>query len=286
MGNLPYSNTIESQDNAHFMSFSIEGKTAIITGAANGIGLAVAKHFIEQGANVMLTDMDEDKLEAECNAIDSDRGHFFAGDLRQRLTIANLQSATISSFDSIDILVNASRQVLPSNPLDAKEDSFEALFQQNVLTNLRLTQSVARLMIKSAKNNGDALGNTIGSIVNLSSIASDRTHPNLLAYSVSCAALNQMTRSLAVSLAKDRIRVNAIAIGSVMSANLQQALRSDDDLHDQITDVTPLGRIAEAKEVAEVAQFLATDSSSFITGQVLNVDGGRTLIDPLHTAVH
>ena len=71
-----------------------------------------------------------------------------------------------------------------------------------------------------------------------------------------------------------------------MSANLQQALRSDDDLHDQITDVTPLGRIAEAKEVAEVAQFLATDSSSFITGQVLNVDGGRTLIDPLNTAVH
>lgn len=268
------------------MSFSVEGKTAIVTGAANGIGLAIAKHFIEQGANVMLADMDEEKLEAECQAINSDRGQFFAGDLRQRLTIANLQSATISSFDGIDILVNASRQVLPSNPLDAKEDSFEALFQQNVLTNLRLTQSIAKIMIKQAKAKGDTESNTIGAIVNLSSIASDRTHPNLLAYSVSCAALNQMTRSLAVSLAKDRIRVNAIAIGSVMSANLQQVLRNDDDLYDQMISITPLGRIAEAKEVAEVAQFLATDSSGFITGQVLNVDGGRTLIDPLNTAVH
>jgi 7-alpha-hydroxysteroid dehydrogenase len=206
--------------------------------------------------------------------------------LRQKLTIANLQSATIDAFDRIDILVNASRQVLPSNPLDAKEDSFEALFNQNVLANLRLTQSVAKVMIKQAKADADITSNNIGSVVNLSSIASDRTHPDLLAYSVSCAALNQMTRSLAVSLAKDRIRVNAIAIGSVMSANLQNVLRQDDDLRERMTNITPMGRIAEAQEVAEVAQFLATDSASFVTGQILTVDGGRTLIDPLDTAVH
>lgn len=268
------------------MSFSIQGKTAIVTGAANGIGLAIARHFVLMGANVMLADMDEDKLEAECKNINSDSAQFFGGDLRQKLTIANLQSATIDAFDRIDILVNASRQVLPSNPLDAKEDSFEALFNQNVLANLRLTQSVAKVMIKQAKADADITSNNIGSVVNLSSIASDRTHPDLLAYSVSCAALNQMTRSLAVSLAKDRIRVNAIAIGSVMSANLQSVLRQDDDLRERMTNITPMGRIAEAQEVAEVAQFLATDSASFVTGQILTVDGGRTLIDPLDTAVH
>jgi 7-alpha-hydroxysteroid dehydrogenase len=268
------------------MSFSIKGKTAIVTGAANGIGLAIARHFIDQGANVMLADMDEDKLVAERDAIGSDQAQCFAGDLRQKLTIANLQSATIDAFDRVDILVNASRQVLPSNPLEAKEDSFEALFQQNVLANLRLTQSTAKLMINQAKEQEDDTSNTIGTVVNLSSIASDRTHPDLLAYSVSCAALNQMTRSLAVSLAHDRIRVNAIAIGSVMSANLQSVLRKDDDLRDEMTKITPMGRIAEAQEVAEVAQFLAAGSSSFVTGQIVTVDGGRTLIDPLNTAVH
>lgn len=268
------------------MSFSIKGKTAIVTGAANGIGLAIARHFIDQGANVMLADMDEDKLCAESEALGSQQAQCFGGDLRQKLTIANLQSATIDAFERVDILVNASRQVLPSNPLDAKADSFEALFNQNVLANLRLTQSVAKLMIKQAKADRDSTSHTIGSVVNLSSIASDRTHPDLLAYSVSCAALNQMTRSLAVSLAKNRIRVNAIAIGSVMSANLQNILRQDDNLRDQITAVTPLHRIAEAQEVADVAQFLAADSAGFITGQILTVDGGRTLIDPLDTAIH
>ncbi|MBE9476718.1 MAG: SDR family oxidoreductase [Proteobacteria bacterium] len=268
------------------MSFSIKGKTAIVTGAANGIGLAIARHFIDQGANVMLADIDEDKLCAESAAIGSERAQCFGGDLCQKLTVANLQSATIDAFDRIDILVNASRQVLPSNPLDAKEDSFEALLKQNVLSNLRLTQSVVKLMIRQAKTDGDTSSNTIGTVINLSSIASDRTHPDLLAYSVSCAALNQMTRSLAVSLAKDRVRVNAVAIGSVMSANLQEVLQEDDDLRDRVIAITPMGRIAEAQEVAEVVQFLAAGSSSFVTGQILNVDGGRTLIDPLETAVN
>jgi len=266
------------------MSFSIEGKTAIITGAANGIGLEIARHFSDQGANVMMADMDECKLTTEVKAINGSDSNVrcFAGDLRQKLTVANLLSATIDAFDRIDILVNASRQVLATNPLDPKEDGFELLFQQNVLANLRLTQAVSKRMIKQASDADE----TVGSIVNLSSIASDRTHPELLSYSVSCAALNQLTRSLAVSLAKEHIRVNAIAIGSVMSASLQERLKVDPKTRSAMIDITPLGRIADASEIAEVAQFLASDSSGFITGQIITVDGGRTLIDPLDTAVH
>ncbi len=266
------------------MSFSIEGKTAIITGAANGIGLEIARHFADQGANVMLVDMDEEKLQTEVTAIpgNGDKVRSFSGDLRQRLTIANLLSATIDAFDRVDILINASRQVLATNPLDPKEDGFELLFQQNVLANLRITQTIAARMIKQAKEDAT----TVGSIVNLSSIASERTHPELLSYSVACAALNQLTRSLAVSLAEERIRVNAIAIGSVMSASLQDRLKGDPETREAMVAVTPMGRIADASEIAEVAQFLASDSAGFITGQVLTVDGGRTLIDPLDTAVH
>jgi len=268
------------------MSFSIQGKTAIITGAANGIGLAIAKHFAAQGVNVMMADIDEEKLDIELALITADHDNVksFAADLRQKLSLANLLSATIDEFDRVDILINASRQVMASDPLEPKNDGFEALFKQNVLSNLRLSQLVAKRMLQQAEDDpsdGDA-----GAIINLSSIASERTHPDLLAYSVSCAALNQMTRSLAVSFADQGIRVNAIAIGSVQSANLQDLLDEDPELRGSMEKATPMGRIAEAKEVAEVAQFLASASSSFVTGQIVTVDGGRTLIDPLDTAVH
>lgn len=266
------------------MSFSLDGKTAIITGAANGVGLEIARHFSDQGANVMLVDRDEDKLAEEAESIAGGAARYFAGDLREKLTIANLLSATIDAFDSVDILVNAARQVLPSNPLDAREDHVEELIQQNVLTTLRVTQAVARRMIAQAEDaDPDAQA---GAIVNLSSIAAERTHPELLGYSVSTAALNQLTRSLAVALAPERIRVNAIAIGSVMSASLEARLREEPAMRNQTVRVTPMGRIAEAREVAEAAQFLATSASRFVTGQVLTVDGGRSLIDPLAPAAH
>lgn len=268
------------------MSFSLEGKTAIITGAANGVGLEIARHFSDHGANVMLVDMDEAKLEAEAGAIDGDGENvrFFTGDLREKLTVANLLSATIDAFDGIDILINASRQVLPSNPLDPRDDHFEELFQQNVLANLRVTQAVAKRMLAQEKDTPSE--GSIGAVVNLSSIAADRTHAELLAYSVASAALNQMTRSLAVAFADQRIRVNGIAIGSVMSASLQSRLKDDPEVRAATLAATPLGRIAEAREVAETAQFLATDASGFMTGQIVTVDGGRSLIDPLEAAAH
>ncbi len=269
------------------MSFSIAGKTAIVTGAANGIGLAIARHFVDKGANVMFADMDEEKLLSETDAIATDDHsvRYFAGDLRKKLTLANLLSATIDEFDRVDILVNAARQVLLSDPLKADADAFETLLQQNVTANLRLSQLIAKRMIKQGETDESDDGD-IGSIINISSIASRRTQPELLSYSVSCAALDQLTRSLAVALAGHRIRVNAVALGSVMSASLRNALKDVGQSRDEIARCTPLGRIAEAKEAAEAAQFLASAGSGFVTGQILTVDGGRTLIDPADAPMH
>ncbi|MFW2589168.1 SDR family NAD(P)-dependent oxidoreductase [Sagittula sp. SSi028] len=266
------------------MSFSIEGKTAIVTGAANGVGLAIARHFAEKGANVMLADMDEAQLCKECDKSDEDSNiKYFAGDLRERLTMANLLSATLDAYDRVDILVNGSRQVLASDPLDPDDDTMELMLSQNLTNAYRLSQMVAKRMIKQAEQQPEG---QVGAIVNLSSIAARRTHPNLLAYSVSCAAMDQMTRSLAVALAPSRIRVNAVAFGSVMSTSLKQVLKENRDLRPLIEAHTPLGRIASARELTETVQFLASDSSGFMTGQVMTVDGGRTLLDPVAAPIH
>jgi 7-alpha-hydroxysteroid dehydrogenase len=270
------------------MSFSIAGKTAIVTGAANGIGLAIARHFHAQGAHVMCADMDEEKLAAEIGGAAQDETsniRYFAGDLRQKLTIANLLSATIDAFDGVDILVNASRQVVPCDPTVAKEDKVEYLLEQNLMTSLRMTQQVSKWMRTHSKR-GENPQAPVGSIVNLSSIAARRTHPSLMAFSISSAAVDQMTRSMAVALAPHGIRVNAVAFGSVMSASLHDILSENDEYRAEIIEKTPLGRIASATEVAETIQYLASEGSGFMTGQILTVDGGRTLVDPVRTPAH
>ena len=265
------------------MSFSIDGKTAIVTGAANGVGLAIGRHFLEQGANVVFADMDEDRLRSEVDLGDGEGpARIFSCDLRQKLSIANLLSATMDAFERVDILVNAARQMAISDPLDPENDAVEELLQQNLIAALRLSQATAKKMIKQA---GDGDG-PAGSIINLSSIAARRTMPELLGYSISTAALDQMTRSLAVALAPKRIRVNAVAFGSVMSASLKDALSENRDYRDDIVGHTPLHRIASPEEVSSAVQYLASDASSFVTGQIITVDGGRTLIDPVAAPAH
>ncbi len=269
------------------MSYSITGKTAIVTGSANGIGLAIARFFVDKGANVMFADMDEAKLEAEVGEEARAEGavRMFAGDLREKLCITNLLSATMDAFDRIDILVNASRMMRTSDPLNLAADAVEEMLQQNLMTSLRMSQMTAKRMIAAADRTPDRTG-PVGVIVNLSSIAAHRTQPQLLGYSIACAAVDQMTRSLAVALAPKGIRVNAVALGSVMSASLQHALKDAPDDRGLIEAGTPLGRIAPATELVETVQFLASDASGFMTGQILTVDGGRCLIDAVSAPSH
>jgi 7-alpha-hydroxysteroid dehydrogenase len=270
------------------MSFSIAGKTAIVTGAASGIGLAIARHFADKGANVMFADMDEDRLDAEIGEEARGDGPIrsFAGNLCEKLAISNLLSATFDAFDRVDILVNAARRMALSDPLSADADAVADLFRENALSGLRLTQMTAKRMMHWAEKNAVEPGTPLGSIINISSVAVRVTQPELLGYSVSCAAIEQMTRSLAVALAPKGIRVNAVAIGSVMSGSLQHALKDDATARQKIVAHTPLGRIAAPDELAETVQYLASDASGFMTGQVVTVDGGRSLMDSVRFAAH
>lgn len=275
------------------MSYSIAGKTAIVTGAANGVGLAIARHFADLGANVVCADRDEERLLGEWGANPDDEGEdttntrIFAGDLREKLTIANLLSATIDAFERVDILVNASRQVLLADPLDADDDAVKILLNQNLMANLRLSQLVARRMIQQGEDLDEEDTQTpLGAIVNLSSITATRTQPGLMAFSIASAAQDQLTRSMAVALAPHRIRVNAVAFGSVMSASLRNAIREAGETREDIINGTPLGRIASAHEVAESVQFLASEGAGFMTGHIMTVDGGRSLLDAVGNPAH
>ncbi len=267
------------------MTFSIAGKTAIVTGSANGVGLAIGRHFLAEGANVVFADMDEGQLEHELGTADkeSDNYRTFACDLRKKLSINNLLSMTIDAFERVDILVNASRQIMLSDPLDPAKDNVETLLNQNLMTSLRLTQQISKRMIKQGENQEEG---QVGSIINLSSISARRANADLLAYSISTAALDQMTRSMAVALAPHRIRVNAVAFGSVMSASLKHQLKEHGEYRSDIVENTPLGRIAGPGEVSDAVQYLASEASGFVTGQIITVDGGRTLIDPASSPAH
>ena len=265
---------------------SLQNKTAIVTGASHGIGLEIGRRFLLAGANVVFSDYFKFELENLISGISSDVGsaHFFYGNMQDKLAINNLIATTLNKFERVDILVNANRTIIPSSPLDDREGALEKSLSQNLIANLHLSQLFAKSVIKQTKNRKNS--EIVGSIINLTSIAANQTVPEMMPYSISCAALNQMTRSLAVSLAKEGIRVNAISLGSIMSSSLRLNLHSDPELHDSIIDATPLGYIAEPEEVADLALFLSSESASFLTGQVITIDGGRSILNKLEKAAY
>ena len=273
------------------MCYSIKGKSTIVTGAASGVGLEIARYFVESGANVIAADRNGAGLREAFGKRPPHGSIFFIGDLRHKLTRYNLMSAVNSEFGRLDVLVNASREWKRPTSREPADDYLDTMLNQNFRLQFNMSQLAARTFINQAESDGggknrtaDATG-AIGSIINLSSIASQRTRPELLEFSISSAALDQATRSLAVSFAKHSIRVNSVAYGTLHKPNLTNVLvdlgaNSDrESSQSEIKRSIPAGRLVEAKEIAHLVRFLASDSTPLLTGQVITIDGGRTLLD-------
>jgi NAD(P)-dependent dehydrogenase (short-subunit alcohol dehydrogenase family) len=249
---------------------ALENKVVVVTGAARGIGKAIARRFLEEGARVVAADIDADggsALVAELGAIGAVR--FVACDVGDAASVANLVASAITAFGEIDVLVNNAAILAAVDFLDLAEADFDRVLRVNLKGAFLCGQAVARHMVERVK-----AGGTAGAIVNLSSVNAVFAIANQVPYSVSKGGINQLTKVMALSLAPHGIRVNAIGPGSIMTEMLA-AVMDDDAARKRILSRTPLGRIGDPAEIAAIAVFLASEQASYITGQTIYADGGR-----------
>jgi NAD(P)-dependent dehydrogenase (short-subunit alcohol dehydrogenase family) len=249
---------------------ALDGKTAIVTGAAGGIGYAIAERFLREGARVVIADIDAAKGEKALADLQKlGEARFVKTDVGRRLDVHNLVAATIDAFGDIDILVSNAGIVHGADFLDITEEDFDRVLNVNLKGVFLTGQAVARYMADKVKKGG-----TPGTIINMSSVNAVFGLPNQVPYTVSKGGVNQLTKVIALSLATLGIRVNAIGPGSIMTEILQ-SVNSDAGARNRILSRTPMGRIGEPSEIAAIAAFLASDDASYITGQTIYADGGR-----------
>jgi NAD(P)-dependent dehydrogenase (short-subunit alcohol dehydrogenase family) len=232
----------------------LKGKTAIITGAAQGIGRAVAEKFVAHGAHVIMVDIKPPaSMPVNARYIECDVGDKQPVD------------ALVNSLKTIDILVNNAGIIHAADFLDLPEEAFDRVLRVNLKGSFLMGQAVARHMVAHK---------TRGTIINMSSVNAVLAIPNQTAYNVSKGGLKQLTNNMALSLAPFGIRVNAIGPGSI-NTEMMATILTDGAARHKILSRTPLGRLGEPDEVADTALFLASDQSSYITGQTIYIDGGR-----------
>ena len=251
--------------------FDFAGKVAVVTGAANGIGAACAELFAASGARVALWDVDEAAAAAHALAIDAggSAARAFRCDVAQRAEVDAATAATLAAFGRIDILVNNAGIFRAAPFLEVSEADWDVVLGVNLKGAFLVGQAVARAM--------RAQGG--GAIVNMSSVNGVLAIPNIASYNASKGGINQLTRAMALALADDGIRVNAVAPGTIATELARQAVLGSAEAAERIMSRTPLRRLGEPAEIAAVCAFLASDAASYMTGEIVAVDGGRLALN-------
>ena len=255
------------------ISFGLGGRVCIVTGGGQGIGEACARRFAREGAKVVVADVDE----VRGQAVAADTGGIFVPcDVGDRSQVDALVAHAMLTFGRIDVLVNNAGIFKAADFLDISEADFDAVLRVNLKGSFLVGQAVAREMVKNAPM---APGKDRGAIVNMSSVNAVLTIPTIASYNVSKGGVNQLTRVMALALAGRGVRVNAVAPGTIATELAARAVLTSDEARERILSRTPMRRLGEPAEVADVVAYLASDAASYVTGEIVVVDGGRMTLN-------
>jgi 7-alpha-hydroxysteroid dehydrogenase len=244
--------------------FTLKDQVAIVTGAGRGIGAATARAYAEAGADVVLAARTREQLEAVASDVErfGRRALVVTIDVNDNDSLQDLVEQTIAEFGRVDVVVNNAGGTMPRPFLDTSPGFLERSFHFNVTTAFILSKAAAPHMLAAGR----------GAIVNISSAIGRLRDRGFVAYGTAKAALSHMTRLMAADLAP-KVRVNAIAVGSVATSALEVVL-DDDAIREEMIRRTPLKRLGRPEDIALCALYLASPAASFVTGKLMEIDGG------------
>ena len=251
--------------------FGLGGRVVVITGGSGGIGAACARRLVRDGAAVALWDLADgpgQALAAELQAAGAQALYCHCHVARKADVDAAL-AATVARFGHVDGLVNNAGIFKAAPFLDITEADWDAVIDVNLKGHFLVGQAVARVMAQQGR----------GAIVNMSSVNGTLTIPTIASYNASKGAINQLTRVMALSLADQGVRVNAVAPGTIATELARSAVLTSAEAQARILSRTPMKRLGEPAEIADVVAFLLSDASSYVTGEIVVVDGGRMTLN-------
>ncbi len=244
----------------------MKNKIAIVTGGNAGLGFATAKKLCDKGIITYIIGRNKEKTEKACCEL-GENAKFRIFDLNNLTGIPSLIKDIASEAGSIDILVNNAGINMKKDILEVTNEEFQNIFNTNVLSVFAISREVAKEMKKQES----------GSIINISSMAALYGIPKVIAYTASKAAIEGMTRSMAVDLAPLGIRVNCIAPGFIRTDMSEKVLSNDSDRKNRVLSRTPMGKLGEPSDVADAVYFLASSESKYTTGVSIPIDGGNSI---------
>ena len=246
--------------------FGLAGRICIVTGGAQGIGEACIRRFAREGAKVVLADIHDTRGAALATELG---GLYVHCDVGVKTQVDALVARTMEAYGRIDVLVNNAGIFKTADFLDVTEADFDEVLRINLKGSFLVGQAVAREMAKAGK----------GSIVNMSSVNAVLTIPTISSYNVSKGGINPLTRVMALVLADKGVRVNAVAPGTIATELAYKAVLTSEEAKTKVMSRTPMKRLGEPSEVADIVAYLASDAASYITGEIVVIDGGRMTLN-------